>query len=223
VAGADRRCRNAAPRLRIGVRFASTWCRTVASAAANPSRSPASCGFGIDAADPARIDLAEPIALVRELVADGVTWINVTAASPYYAPHAQRPALFPPSDGYPPPEDPLAGVARLLDAARAIKAAVPAAVVVSSGWTYLQEWLPHVAQACRRAGFFDAVGLGAWCSVSSCRRCSPAERSARKLVCAPSATARRPRATDSCRAATARPFYASGGARGAGRRSGGRA
>ena len=62
---------------------------------------------------------------VRALVARGVAWINVTAASPYYAPHVQRPALFPPSDGYPPPEDPLAGVARLLDAARALKAAVP--------------------------------------------------------------------------------------------------
>jgi hypothetical protein len=33
-------------------------------------------------------------------------------------------------------------------------------VIVSSGWTYLQEWLPHVAQACVRAGWFDAVGLG---------------------------------------------------------------
>ena len=26
--------------------------------------------------------------------------LNVTAASPYYAPHVQRPAAFPPSDGY---------------------------------------------------------------------------------------------------------------------------
>ena len=84
----------------------------------------------VNAEDPARIDLREPIALVGELVAAGVTWINVTAASPYYAPHAQRPALFPPSDGYPPPEDPLVGVARLLAAARAIKSAAPTAV----GW-----------------------------------------------------------------------------------------
>jgi len=121
---------------------------------------PYDCGFGIDARDPTRVDLREPIALVRELVATGVSWINVTAASPYYAPHVQRPALFPPSDGYPPPEDPLVGVARLLAAARAIKAAVPEATVVSSGWTYLQQWIPHVAQACLREGHFDAVGLG---------------------------------------------------------------
>ena len=44
--------------------------------------------------------------------------------------------------------------------ARRIKAAVPDAVVVSSGWSYLQDWLPHVAQATVRAGWFDAVGLG---------------------------------------------------------------
>ena len=31
---------------------------------------------------------------------------------------------------------------------------------MSSGWTYLQEWIPHVAQACLREGWCDAVGLG---------------------------------------------------------------
>jgi NADPH2 dehydrogenase len=117
-------------------------------------------GFGVDPDAPDDIDLSEPIELVRELVARGVGWINVTCASPYYAPHLQRPAAFPPSDGYPPPEDPLVGVARLLGAARDIKAAVPEAVVVSSGWTYLQDFVPHVAQACVRDGWFDAVGLG---------------------------------------------------------------
>jgi 2,4-dienoyl-CoA reductase-like NADH-dependent reductase (Old Yellow Enzyme family) len=125
-----------------------------------PCTTPYGVGFGIDANDPSRIDLAEPIAFVRGLVARGVRWIDVTGASPYWAPHAQRPALFPPSDGYPPPEDPLAGVARLLEAARALKRAVPDAIVLSSGWTYLQEWIPHVAQACLRDGWFDAVGLG---------------------------------------------------------------
>lgn len=157
--------RSAAPRLRIGVRlsvFDVIPHRRGANgeAEAEAHAGPYAHGFGIDAADPSRSDLTEPIALVRELVALGVAWINVTAASPYYAPHAQRPALFPPSDGYPPPEDPLVGVARLLAAARAIKRAVPEAVVVSSGWTYLQEWIPHVAQACLRDGWFDGIGLG---------------------------------------------------------------
>ena len=32
--------------------------------------------------------------------------------------------------------------------------------MLSSGWSYLQDFLPHVAQACVRDGWFDAVGLG---------------------------------------------------------------
>jgi NADPH2 dehydrogenase len=157
--------RAAAPSLRIGVRlsvFDAVPHHTGPSGEGEPEpcARPYALGFGVDPEHPERPDLAEPIAFARMLGALGVDWINVTAASPYYAPHLQRPALFPPSDGYPPPEDPLAGVARLLGAARELKRAVPDAIVVSSGWTYLQEWIPHVAQACLRAGWFDAVGLG---------------------------------------------------------------
>lgn len=117
-------------------------------------------GFGLCEDDPTRSDLTEPAAFVEKLVGRGVRMINVTAGSPYYVPHVQRPAAFPPSDGYAPPEDPVAGVVRLLEAARDLKALVPEAIVVSTGWTYLQEFLPHVAQACVRNGWFDAVGLG---------------------------------------------------------------
>jgi NADPH2 dehydrogenase len=161
--------RAAAPRLRIGVRLSVfdlvphhrvTGPDGSTRGEPEPHPVPYRFGFGLDVAEPGRIDLAEPIALARALVARGVTWINVTASSPYYAPHAQRPALFPPSDGYPPPEDPLVGVVRLLGAARELQAAVPEAVVVSSGWTYLQQWIPHVAQACVREGWCAAAGLG---------------------------------------------------------------
>jgi 2,4-dienoyl-CoA reductase-like NADH-dependent reductase (Old Yellow Enzyme family) len=51
-------------------------------------------------------------------------------------------------------------VGRLLGAARELKAAVPDTVVVASGTSYLQDFLPHVAQACLREGWFDAVGYG---------------------------------------------------------------
>jgi 2,4-dienoyl-CoA reductase-like NADH-dependent reductase (Old Yellow Enzyme family) len=156
----------AAPRLRIGVRLSvfdgvpHGASADGAEGAPEPHPTPYPHAFGVDPDAPERIDLAEPIALCRELMAVGVRWINVTAASPYYTPHLQRPAAFPPSAGYAPPEDPLLGVARLLTAARDVKAALPGAVVVSSGWTYLQDFLPHVAQACVREGWFDAVGNG---------------------------------------------------------------
>ena len=68
--------------------------------------------------------------------------------------------MFPPSDGYQPPEDPLRGVARQIDATARLKASFPDMVFVGSGYTYLQEWLPHVAQFNVRTGRTDFVGLG---------------------------------------------------------------
>ena len=99
-------------------------------------------------------------ALLRTLSRLGVRWICVTAGSPYYCPHIQRPAYFPPTDGYQPPEDPLRGVARQLQATAILKAAFPQMMIVGSAYSYLQEWLPHVAQYHVRRGLTDFVGLG---------------------------------------------------------------
>lgn len=88
----------------------------------------------------------------------GVDLVCITGGSPYYCPHVQRPAYFPPSDGYDPPEDPLLGVERLVNAAMEIKAARPHLTVVASGLSYLQEFLPNVASALARS--VDFVGLG---------------------------------------------------------------
>jgi NADPH2 dehydrogenase len=62
------------------------------------------------------IDLGEASAFLGLLEELGVELVCTTAGSPYYNPHIQRPAAFPPSDGYRPPEDPLAGVARQIAA-----------------------------------------------------------------------------------------------------------
>jgi NADPH2 dehydrogenase len=117
-------------------------------------------GFGIDANDPLKSDLREPIELIRRMHQAGVAAINISGGSPYYNPHIQRPAIFPPSDGYQPPEDPLVGVVRQIQAARQCKQAVPEMPMVGSGYSYLQDYLPQVAQAVVRAGWIDAVGLG---------------------------------------------------------------
>ena len=97
------------------------------------------------------------IAMLRER---NVRWICVTAGSPYYCPHVQRPAAFPPSDGYEPPEDPLRGVWRQIDATARLKTEFADMIFVGSGYTYLQEWLPHVGQYNVRTGRTDSVGLG---------------------------------------------------------------
>jgi len=119
-----------------------------------------SCGFGLNPENPLEFDLTEPIELIRKLRDAGVAMVNLSCGSPYYNPHIQRPAIFPPSDGYQPPEDPLVGVARQIHAVAQVKSALPEIPVVGSGYTYLQEFLPLVAQAVVRSGWVDFVGLG---------------------------------------------------------------
>lgn len=105
-------------------------------------------------------DLTEPkqfLDLMEELDIDMTC---ITVGSPYYVPHIQRPAMFPPSDGYLPPEDPLAGVARQIAVTAELKKHKPDMLVVGSGYSYLQDWLPNVAQAVVRQGLTDFVGLG---------------------------------------------------------------
>ncbi|MEN0109768.1 MAG: NADH:flavin oxidoreductase [Planctomycetota bacterium] len=106
------------------------------------------------------IDLSEPGRLLDLLEGLGVRLVCTTAGSPYYNPHIQRPAAFPPSDGYLPPEDPLVGVARQIDATARLKTGHPGLVIVGSGYSYLQDWLPNVGQAVVSAGMADSVGLG---------------------------------------------------------------
>lgn len=117
-------------------------------------------GFGVIVNDNLDAALEEPRALLTMLESLGVRWICVTAGSPYYTPHVIRPAYFPPMDGYQPPEDPLVGVARHIETTARLKRAFPHMVFVGSGYTYLQEWLPHVAQSVIRQGLADFVGLG---------------------------------------------------------------
>lgn len=97
--------------------------------------------------------------LVATLIEMGVSAICVTAGSPYYNPHLQRPAYFPPSDGYLPPNDPLIDAARMCRAAVELKKREPSMIVVASGISYFQEYLPQVAAGLIEAGV-DSAGFG---------------------------------------------------------------
>jgi 2,4-dienoyl-CoA reductase-like NADH-dependent reductase (Old Yellow Enzyme family) len=166
--------RAGAPGLGIGVRISAidTIPFTAESEGSSPAKRgrgvpepfegllPYRWGFGVSASNPLMEDLSETVrflSLLREL---GIGLVNVSAGCPYYNPHIQRPALFPPSDGYQPPEDPLLGVARQIQATRKLKQLFPDLLIVGSGYSYLQEFLPHVAQAVVREGWVDSVGLG---------------------------------------------------------------
>jgi NADPH2 dehydrogenase len=116
--------------------------------------------FGGDPHNPLALDLREPEAFLQLLEDLEVRLVCITAGSPYYNPHIQRPALFPPSDGYQPPEDPLVGVARQMQVTAELKARFPTLAIVGSAYSYLQEWLPNVAQHNVRTGRVDFAGLG---------------------------------------------------------------
>jgi 2,4-dienoyl-CoA reductase-like NADH-dependent reductase (Old Yellow Enzyme family) len=153
------------PRLRVGVRlsaFDTVPYRTGAGGVGEPEEAPApyDWAFGADPGQPTRPLLEEPLRLLELLASLGVSLVNVTAGSPYYSPHVQRPALFPPSDGYGPPEDPLVGVARQIEATAILKRRFPRLILVGSAYSYLQEWLPLVAQGVLRAEGADLVGIG---------------------------------------------------------------
>src|SRR6516164_9723276 len=163
-----------APRLEIGVRLSAF--DTVAYRP-DPSKSvngkpgpgipevhdhliPYRWGFGVDANRPTEIDLTETIQFLSLLEELNIPLVNLTAGSPYYNPHIQRPALYPPSDGYQPAEDPLINVARQMGVARELKRRFPNLLFVGTAYSYLQDFLPNVAQAAVREGWIDAVGLG---------------------------------------------------------------
>jgi NADPH2 dehydrogenase len=157
--------RRAAPGLGVGVRFSAydfVPFQPGADGAGEPMdlpETPYRHAFGGDGSGTG-IDLAEPKRFLDLLAELEIELVNVTAGSPYYVPHIQRPALFPPSDGYEPPEDPLLGVARMIAATAELKAHRPELAYAGTAYSYLQEWLPNVAQYVVRTGQVDFVGLG---------------------------------------------------------------
>ena len=117
--------------------------------------------FGVNPDNPIAYDLTEPLKFVQLLGTLGVKILNTSAGSPYYNPHIQRPAAYPPSDGYQPAHDPMIDVARQVEVVRQVRAVAPAdLIVVSSGLSYVQEYLPHLAQGILRKGWSDVIGVG---------------------------------------------------------------
>lgn len=117
--------------------------------------------FGANQNDPLKFQLEETFQFARLCGELGIKILNLSAGSPYYNPHIQRPAAYPPSDGYQPAHDPLIDVARQIEVVKQVKANSPAnLILIGSGYSYLQEYLPHVAQAVVRNGSTDMVGIG---------------------------------------------------------------
>jgi 2,4-dienoyl-CoA reductase-like NADH-dependent reductase (Old Yellow Enzyme family) len=105
-------------------------------------------------------DLTETVAFIKLAESLGIKMICTTVGSPYYNPHIQRPAYYPVSDGYLPPEDPLTGVARQINCVAEVKQQCPGIVFIGSGYTYLQEWLPNAGEYVVENGMADFIGIG---------------------------------------------------------------
>lgn len=121
---------------------------------------PYELGFGMEASDPLQPDFDEPFQFLRLLQEYKIRLVNISIGTPYSSPHLQRPATYPPSDGYLPPVDPLLSVFRQLQAVRLVKQQFEDLILVGSGYSYLQDYLPHVAQYEVSKQHTDLVGLG---------------------------------------------------------------
>jgi 2,4-dienoyl-CoA reductase-like NADH-dependent reductase (Old Yellow Enzyme family) len=166
--------RSVAPELRIGVRLCAFDTVPFRSDPAQSSDGklgpgipeshdhliPYRWGFGVNPLRPTEPDLTETVRFFSLLEQLEIRLVNITAGSPYYNPHIQRPALYPPSDGYQPPEDPLVSVSLQMKITRELKQRFPDLIIVGTAYSYLQDFLPHVAQAAVREGWTDLVGLG---------------------------------------------------------------
>ena len=115
-------------------------------------------GFGVRPEGGLEPDMTEPIRLVERLHRElGLELIDITIGNPYVNPHVNRPADIQP---YPLPEDPLCGVARMLDCVGAVKAAVPDLCIVGSALSYLRSFSGNLAAGAIEAGKYDLAGFG---------------------------------------------------------------
>ena len=127
---------------------------------APPGTKEASVPFGASPEDPWSPDLSEPLEFIRMAEKEGVTFFASSLGTPYTTPHLVRPAVHPAQGDPEPPEPWTAGAARHLEAARAVKEALPGMALVTGGLSALGRALPQAAAAAVEGGFTDLVGLG---------------------------------------------------------------
>jgi NADPH2 dehydrogenase len=155
--------RDAAPGLGIAVRLSAFDTMTHEPGEQGVGRpiidEPFRYWFGTDATGH-HIDLGEPIALLEMLRDLSVELVSITGSSPYSVRHYQAPVAPRPGEHYINPENPLYGVARHLAVTATLKQAVPQLTYVGGGYSYLQQFLPHVAQARVHREQVDLIGIG---------------------------------------------------------------
>ncbi len=114
-------------------------------------------GFGVNEKDGITPDFTEPKRLIGELADLGVGMLNISMGNPYFNPHVNRPYA---KGGYEAPEDPMVGVARMLNGIAELGKSEERVKLICSGISYLGSAAPGVTAAYIRDGGFDFAGFG---------------------------------------------------------------
>jgi 2,4-dienoyl-CoA reductase-like NADH-dependent reductase (Old Yellow Enzyme family) len=157
-----RRIREEAPGLHIGVRLSAfDFAPFVDNGAllGKPTDLNGQFLFGNDGTSQG-IDLTETIKFLDLLESLNIQMVNVTAGSPYYNSYMQRPTHTPPKGAVYTPVDPIAMMALHMEVTAALKKAKPNMFFIGSGYSYAQEFFPHIAESNVQRGKVDAVGYG---------------------------------------------------------------
>jgi 2,4-dienoyl-CoA reductase-like NADH-dependent reductase (Old Yellow Enzyme family) len=146
---------------------------------------PAHSAWGTSPDHPERPDLAEPLALIGQLVRLGISIVNVSMGNPYASPHLVRPYEYPPPDGYETPEHPLCGVDRHFRLTAAVQSAFPTLPVVGSGYSWLQAFAfeAGAANVLEERTTIVGIGRGALAQPDFGRRLAGGEPLDHKRLC----------------------------------------
>jgi 2,4-dienoyl-CoA reductase (NADPH2) len=117
-------------------------------------------GFGVADGEKSSINLTEPTTLIGHLIEKGCSLFNITIGNPHHKSHFSRPfdRALPGSDL--PDEHPLEGVERLLKVTAELQRQFPDIPFVSTGYSWLRQFLPHVGSAAIHQGMAAFMGLG---------------------------------------------------------------
>ncbi len=115
-------------------------------------------GFGVHANGGLQPDLTEPLQVIDRLHNQyGMEMIDITIGNPYVNPHVNRPFNQGP---YPSPEQPLAGVERMMQCVGTVQKTFEKLAVVGSGFSYLKDAGASVAAGAVKTGICSIAGFG---------------------------------------------------------------
>ncbi|MGN0907430.1 MAG: hypothetical protein ACI4NM_09805 [Bullifex sp.] len=114
-------------------------------------------GGGFGQKDDGQQDLSEPVRLVKELKAMGLSMIDLTMGNPYVTTHVTRPFDM---GKYPPEEHPFEGLYRMISSIAEVKKAVPDMVIFASAPTYLRQFADLYSAGAVEDGMCDGMLFG---------------------------------------------------------------